>query len=98
MYLRDIFGRPLWEDVEVPDRLGPEGEVLIPAHIERRQKRNPDYDGSQTYQPRSQRPEWDAVGLLGKLVAVAGPVNPMAGRQWVRAVSPWQARRGPGTG
>ena len=72
MYLRDIFGRPLWEDVEVPDRLGPEGEVLIPAHIERRQKRNPDYDGSQTYQPRSQRPEWDAVGMLGKLVAVDG--------------------------
>lgn len=72
MYLRDIFGRPLWEDVEEPDRLGPEGEVLIPAHIERRQKRNPDYDGSQTYQPRSQRPEWDAVGMLGKLVAVDG--------------------------
>lgn len=70
MYLRDIFGRPLWEDVEVPDRLGPEGEVLIPAHIERRQKRNPDYDGSQTYRPRSQRPEWDAVGMLGKLVTV----------------------------
>lgn len=70
MYLRDIFGRPLWEDVEVPDQLGPVGEVLIPAHMEHRQKLNPNYDSSQPYQARSQRPEWDAVGMMGKLVAV----------------------------
>jgi len=70
MYLYDIFGRPLYEDVEVPDELGPNGEVLIPAHVERRQKLNPAYDHTQPYQPRSQRPEWDAVGMLGKLVMV----------------------------
>lgn len=80
MYLYDIFGRPLWEDVEVPDvtveepdQEDPEStvtRVIIPAHIEHRQKLNPAYDGSQPYQPRTQRPEWDAVGMLGKLVAV----------------------------
>lgn len=80
MYLYDVFGRPLWEDVEVqdqtmelPDPEDPEKtitEVIIPAHTEHRQKLNPAYDGSQPYQPRSQRPEWDAVGMLGKLVAV----------------------------
>lgn len=70
MYLYDVFGRPLWEDVEVPDLTGPDGEVMIPAHTEHRQKINPDYDSSQPYQPRSGRPEWDAVGMLGKLVAV----------------------------
>ena len=79
MYLYDIFGRPLWEDVEVPDQTmelpDPEhpGEtitrVVVPAHMEHRQKLNPDYDGTQPYQPRTQRSEWDAVGMLGKLVA-----------------------------
>ena len=80
MYLCDVFGRPLWEDVEVPDETVEEPDpedpeqtvarVLIPAHTERRQKLNPDYDSTQTYIPRSERPEWDAVGMLGKLVAV----------------------------
>lgn len=70
MYLYDIFGRPLWEDVEVPEELLPDGTVIRPAHTDHRQKLNPDYDNSQEYQPRSERPEWDAVGLLGKLVAV----------------------------
>lgn len=70
MFLYDIFGRPLWEDVEVPDEADKEGAVIIPAHTERRQKLNPGYDHTRRYQPRSQRPEWDAVGLLGKLVAV----------------------------
>ena len=80
MYLTDVFGRPIFEDVEVPDvtETFPDPEnpestisrIIIPAHTERRQKLNPDYDPAQTYVPRSDRPEWDAVGLLGKLVAV----------------------------
>lgn len=80
MYLYDVFGRPLWEDVEVPDETmempDPENpgqtvtRVIIPAHTEHRQKLNPHYDGTQPYTARSQRPEWDAVGLMGKLVAV----------------------------
>ena len=55
---------------EVPEELAPDGTVLIPARVEHRQRLNPDYDGTQPYIPRTQRPEWDAVGLLGKLVAV----------------------------
>ena len=91
MYLTDVFGRPIWEDVEVPDvteereipvqvvlddgspaiETHKETVVIIPAHTERRQKLNPDYDNTQLpYIPRSERPEWDAVGMLGKLVAV----------------------------
>lgn len=94
MYLTDVFGRPIFEDVEVPaeteevevihtlstgieeyDRVSwekakKETRVVVPAHTERRQKLNPDYDPAQTYVPRSERPEWDAVGMLGKLVAV----------------------------
>lgn len=80
MYLYDVFGRPLWEDVEIPEETAesPDPEdpskmitrVICPAHTEHRQKLNPGYDHTQKYVPRSERPEWDAVGLLGKLVAV----------------------------
>lgn len=70
MFLTDIFDRPIYEDVDLPAELGPGGEEILPARTERRQKLNPAYDHTKKYLPRTQRPEWDAVGLLGKLVAV----------------------------
>lgn len=69
-FLHDIFGAPIWEDVKIPDKIGPDGKVIIPVHTEHRKKPNPDYDSSWPYIPRSKRPEWSAVGMLGKLVAV----------------------------
>ena len=68
MYLRDVYGRPIMEDVYVPEELDEKGEIIMPSRVERRWKLNPDYDDSQTYIPRSQRKEWDAVGMVGKLV------------------------------
>lgn len=70
MYMYDIFGSPIWEDVEIEDEYDENGNVIYPAHIEHRQKMNPDYDSTQEYIPRSKRPEWDAVGMMGKLVMV----------------------------
>ena len=67
---RDIFGRYVWEEVEVPAEIGPEGEVSSEAHMETRQKLNPNYDNTQKYTPRSERTEWDAIGMIGKLVVV----------------------------
>jgi len=80
MYLYDIYGRPLWEDVDVPDRYeereitDENGETVMErilvekAHTERRQKINPDYDNTQEYQKRTERKEWGRVGMMGKLV------------------------------
>ncbi len=70
MYLSDIFGSPIFEDADVPDEKDDKGNVLIPAHSEHRRKLNPDYDNTQKYIPRSKRPEWNAVGMMGKLVVV----------------------------
>jgi len=80
MFLYDVFGRPVWEDVDIPAETAEEPDpekpgktitrVISPAHTEHRQALNPDYDSTQTYIPRSERPEWDAVGMMGKLVAV----------------------------
>ncbi len=82
MHLTDIYGQPILEEVEIPERteeivtVSEEGEevtetvVIEQAHTEIRQKLNPKYDNTQEYIPRSERPEWDAVGVLGKLVAI----------------------------
>lgn len=65
MYERDIFGRLVYEEVEVEDPANP--DQTIPVH---RPKLNPAYDPSRKYVPQSQRPEKSAVGLLGKLVMI----------------------------
>ena len=80
MYEIDIYGRPILENVEVPaetieipDPENPEQtitKVIQEAHTEIRQKLNPNYDPTQEYIPRSERPEWDAVGMMGKLVVI----------------------------
>lgn len=70
MYLKDVFGRVLLEEQEIPAETAPDGTVLQKAHRELAPVLNPDYRSGETYIPRSKRPEWAAVGLLGKLVAV----------------------------
>jgi hypothetical protein len=64
---------------EVPDG------VAVPADAERvtqqRRKLNPDYDPSQEYTPRADRPEWDTVGLMGKLRLLKGQP---AGARWIK--------------
>ncbi|MGR3762450.1 peptidase G2 autoproteolytic cleavage domain-containing protein (plasmid) [Roseobacteraceae bacterium NS-SX3] len=42
---------------------------------------NPAYDAKRAYVPRAARPEWDMVGLLGRLRLRAGQP---AGRRWIR--------------
>lgn len=78
MYLRDVFGRTIIEEQDFPadtrEVPGENGEMetveIRPAFRALAPVVNPDYDHTIPYQPRTQRPEWDAVGLLGKLVAV----------------------------
>ena len=66
-YLTDEFGERLVETVEVEESVDENGKV-IPAHIEKRWVMNPEYDSTKEYISREDRPEWVAVGLLGKLV------------------------------
>ena len=74
-YLRDAFGRIIYEDVEVEyknidfDENGEETEVTT-VSIERHPKLNPEYRPNELYIPRSERPEWDTVGFLGKLIVI----------------------------
>jgi hypothetical protein len=80
MYDRDIYGRLQYEDVEVEREvdmiisLDDDGneviEPVVEKVIERHIKMNPNYNPEEKYIPRSQRPEWDAIGLMGKLVLI----------------------------
>ncbi|MFG6379564.1 MAG: hypothetical protein K1W19_14805 [Lachnospiraceae bacterium] len=82
MHLTTVFGEPILEEIEIPEitekiiTINEEGEevtetiVIEQAHTEIRQKLNTEYDNTQEYIPRSERTEWDAVGILGKLVAI----------------------------
>ena len=59
-YLTDDYGTYLREDHQVTDE---DGVVTT----QKRRILNPNYDPNETYVPRESRPEWDCVGLLGKL-------------------------------
>lgn len=87
MYMRDEFGRFVYEEVEVdvmhteyePSSIVLSEELessltkkskskLIPGKdIEKRIKLNPSYDANKEYIPRSERQEWDTVGMLGQI-------------------------------
>lgn len=58
-YKTDIFGELLTEDYTDEDGTTRKVWVL-----------NPDYNPDKTYVPRSERKEWNAVGMMGKLVVV----------------------------
>ena len=68
-----------YADIEVPD-IDDNGDILGTTHKEHRLIReaydteeyilNPNYDPEQAYIPRSERQEWDVIGLMGQLVVV----------------------------
>lgn len=65
---KDIYGSIMTEDVIVPDELDENGSVIVEGGVRTQRVVNPDYDPNEVYIPRSERPEWSPVGLLGKLV------------------------------
>ncbi len=75
-YSRDIFGRleHEWIDVEheVITGIDDDGNEIIEKEVkqEYHMKLNPLYDPETPYIPRSERQEWDVVGLLGKLILI----------------------------
>jgi hypothetical protein len=73
-YLRDDYGTYIQEDYEV---VNDEGETVI----QQRRKLNPAYDPDQEYVSREDRPEWDCVGLMGKLRIRKGQPT---GSRWIK--------------
>ena len=71
-YLTDDFGRIIYEDYDVEhEEVKDEntGKVIEEAWVEHihAPKQNPDYDATKAYVKRAYRPEWQIVGMMGKL-------------------------------
>ena len=70
-YLTDVFGRIIYEDrMEHHEAIyNDDGELIKEAWDEEvhAPKQNPDYDSSKAYIKRADRPEWQIVGMMGKL-------------------------------
>lgn len=70
MYVKDIFGSPVTETVEVAESVDESTGETIPAYTETRWVLNPEFNPQQEYVSRDKRKEWAPVGMLGKLVLV----------------------------
>lgn len=55
------------ENGNITEKIVKYKKLVKPETKYERMKINPDYDEEQVYIPRSQRPEWAAIGLLGKI-------------------------------
>jgi len=75
-----------YEDWNIPEDVVVPEDAVIKTHDDdgkrfTHRKLNPDYDPNQSYIPREDRPEWSAVGLVGKLRLRKGqPV----GDRWIK--------------
>jgi len=81
-YLCDDFGTYLQEDYNPEDEDGnalrdEEGNLIV----QQRRVLNPAYDPDVEYINRENRPEWDCVGLMGKLRIRKGQVT---GARWIK--------------
>ena len=73
-YLRDDYGSYVWEDYEVEDE---DGNTVV----QQRRQINPAWNSENEYVSREDRPEWDTVGLMGKLRIRKGQVT---GTRWIK--------------
>jgi hypothetical protein len=95
-YLRDDFGRYIWEDYDVLTWTEDDEEVSYNADnvpddvvvpddaqtvVQQRRKLNPAFDPDVEYISREDRPEWDTVGLMGKLRILKGQPT---GSRWIK--------------
>ncbi|WCK56164.1 peptidase G2 autoproteolytic cleavage domain-containing protein [Aneurinibacillus sp. Ricciae_BoGa-3] len=68
LFQTDDWGRVQYNEVIIPERRDEKGNVISPQVKKMEPILNPSYDPSQTYIPRRHRPEWVAVGIVGKLL------------------------------
>ncbi|WP_236883371.1 peptidase G2 autoproteolytic cleavage domain-containing protein [Clostridium botulinum] len=67
-YVTDEWGRVLYQDVLVPAVTSKDGRAILPERTESQPVLNPVWDHTREFIPRCKRPEWVAVGLLGKIL------------------------------
>lgn len=66
-FVKDVYGAIQYQYNTIPDRTLDDG-TFIPGGLVKQFAVNPDYNPEEVYIPRSERPEWVTIGLLGKIV------------------------------
>lgn len=67
-WMKDEWGRWIFHEVTDAPITNKRGQVVVPERTHMQKIVNPEYDGTKEYFPRSQRPEWVAVGIVGRLL------------------------------
>lgn len=67
-YVTDEWGRKKYHEVEIPAIKDNEGNVIVPERKEMQVIINPTWNPNEKYIPRTERPEWVAVGLIGQVL------------------------------
>ena len=86
-YLTDEYGRIIYDEVEYEEEVGQDEDGPIYRKYKELSPRiNPDFDSTLEYVPRTERPEWGVVGLMGQiyvrdngLAVIGGYVTPTKG-------------------
>lgn len=68
LFVTDEWGRIQYHEVVVPEVKNGEENVIRPAFTKTEPILNPEWDDLKEYIPRLQRPEWAAIGVVGKLL------------------------------
>lgn len=67
-YLMDEWNRTIYEEITIPAVKDTEGNTIVEERTEMRKKINPAWNPDQLCSSRLEKPEWVAVGLIGKLL------------------------------
>lgn len=67
-YIKDSFGAFVIQDVQLPPVMDENGDVIREACTVEQRVLNPEFDADMPYIPRSNRPEWAPVGLVGQII------------------------------
>ena len=82
-YEKDIWGNYIMEsyEYELVDGISDQGTPLFKTEIGTRRKLSANFDETATYVPRSERPEWNVVGLLGQIKVLKNQQIPA---RWIK--------------
>ncbi|OLO35932.1 hypothetical protein BTR23_16035 [Alkalihalophilus pseudofirmus] len=67
-YKTDKWGRGQYQEVVIPAEKDEKGNIIVPEYTESQPIINPEWNPAEQYVPRQNRPEWIAVGMIGKLL------------------------------
>jgi trimeric autotransporter adhesin len=82
-YEKDIWGKTIYEDYtyEIPISIDENGETIYKTKTSQQPKIHPNYNPDIIYIPRSKRPEWNIVGLMGQIKVLKNQQIPT---RWIK--------------